>query len=144
MKNRHILETLAVLKPQECIHERFTFSKYNTGNINPEHKIPRCGTAGCLLGELPDITQDWCFNEDGELFCASINTSKYMTVTEQASEYFDIDRRYIKALFIPSGQLEEFNEEIASALIKGVKNLSGEATLREVQKNLKLFLNQYN
>lgn len=144
MKHRDILETLAVLKPQECIHGRFTFTRYNTGNMDPEHKIPHCGTAGCLLGELPGITQDWCFDEDGDLRCASINTAKYMTVTKQASEYFDIDRRYIQALFIPSDQLEDNDEETASALIKEAKNLSGTATLREVQENLKLFLNQFD
>lgn len=144
MKHRDILETLAVLKPQECIHGRFTFTRFNTGNLDLYTKIPHCGTAGCLLGELPGITQDWYFDEGGDLRCASINTTKYMTVTEQASEYFDIDRRYIQALFIPSDQLEDNDEELASDLIEGAINLSGKATLQEVQENLKLFLNQFD
>lgn len=142
MKNVDILIRLATLKASERIHKRFTFAEFNTDDFEwgmPDgDKVAHCGTAGCLAGELPGLTKEWIFDPYGRLvtqerYHAQIetNTRQLYDVAELIAEYFDIPSEHAEKLFIPRSYFEE---------VPGWKFLGHDATMRQVQANLKAYL----
>lgn len=139
MKHRDILEKLSVLKPEQCIHKKFDFAVYNNeDDIKATSSIPFCGTIGCLAGELPGLTKDWYFNTKGKLKCKFFNND--LSVTENLSTYFNINEIIIISLFCPSPPTDFDDLSNVSEFLKGAKTLYSDATLEEVQANLKIFL----
>lgn len=143
MNHTDIFIALAYLKPEQCIHKSFDFSKYNDQcTIKKKHKIPNCGTAGCLAGELPGLTKDWYFNEAGRLKCKSFEG--YLEC-EAISLYFGIPYEAARYLFHAMKNMIPFiRPETINPLLKGIELLDDGATLQEVQANLKIFLTNLN
>lgn len=130
MKNVPILIQLATIKKKDCIHKRFTFAHFNYVKLYKTDipaSIPNCGSSGCLLGELPGLTQDWYFNGKGELMHIS---------TDSVCEYFGLTITEVLHLFYPESQSTAVDPESTP--------LPNTATLRQVQANLKRFLKLKN
>lgn len=142
MKHTDILIKLAYLKPKECIHKHFNFNTFNSDNRIIDSRIPNCGTAGCLAGELPGLTEDWYFTSDGRLRCKLFD--KHYTF-ESLWKYFGIDSDIIKHLFHPTKlEYQYMDPATLHPLLNGITFLDTDATLEEVQANLKIFLTNSN
>lgn len=122
MKNRHILVKLSKLKKKDCGHTKFDFSAYR--------KEIKCGTMGCLAGELPFIDPgnwqfDYKYND-----VALINSPTGDTIDDLCA-YFDLSESEAEHLFLPNSQ---------DTARYGGKNLPEKASRKKVQSNLKEFL----
>jgi len=124
MDNVKIFNNLLELKPEDQLHKHFNFDVVNGGKWETVKGIPRCGTFGCLAGELPQFSKEWAFDK-GNLRWRNINTS----MGHALSEFFNLPLNCIDAIFYPNSQ-----EEL------GLVDVGEEATLKEVQHNARLVL----
>lgn len=122
MKNRHILEQLATLKKEDCIHDVFDFSVFH------------CGTAGCLAGELPGLDPDFYFVETFQSHRLRHKNIDHKLSTFVLEEYFDLGEEATAHIFVSGYQDTEKY---------GGKDLTDDATLEDVQENLRIFLELY-
>lgn len=132
MKNKDVFLKLLNLKPKDTIHQIFDFETFNN-NLEENAKdklIPYCGTAGCLLGELPGIDENWSFNVIGQL---QLNF-KTGDILKKAAAYFELPLEIIHFLFVPD---TVYSNPLNNTTYKG---LSSRATLKEVQNNIKKFM----
>ena len=132
MKNRHILEKLMTLKQEESKHSAFNFCTFK--------KELECGTAGCLAGNLPFIVpEEWEFYFDNTIdndgYYIKLVKNSTSDETKDLVKYFDLSRDEIDHLFFPYCQ-EPYKY--------GGHNLNSEATLEEVQNNIREFLRIYD
>lgn len=129
MKNKDVLLKLINLKPADCIHPIFNFSYINLSRtLEVRKNIPNCGSAGCLLGELPGIDNEWSFDNVGDL--NHIYYAEHDTAMDIVPNYFDLPYSIIRYLFYPDnkfyyGENEYFN------------GIPADSTLEEVQNHIK-------
>ena len=104
-------------------HKVFDFSTVN------DHTPNKCGTNGCLIGEMPIIfPKEWYFGEEG--YPRLFNDDDF-GISERMRYFLGIDYSAINHLFFPNHQLTDlFNGEI----------LGRNATRYEVAKNIREFL----
>ena len=130
MKNKDVLIKLINLPKAKAIHKKFDFTKYNDRSTQADASIPYCGTAGCLAGELPGITNDWLFNQDGVLTLAQhANRISFNEILCEISAYFDLPLYVVAIMFCP------YFTHVENGISYHSPKKS--ATLKQVQSNIK-------
>jgi hypothetical protein len=133
MKNKKVFMQLINMKIP--LHENFHFKYYNNIEFNVQLKtiknIPNCGTSGCLIGNLPKYDKNFEFIGN-KVYCK--NTDTLLTVS-YLCDYFDLPINLIKLCFFP----------YCTVLInyKSYNSLSSNATLKEVQNNIKFLMLEF-
>ena len=117
MKNVDILIKLATMPESDFLHKTYDHGKWNFGAQRTIRGVPHCGTRGCLASELPGLTTDWSFDEEGELLLNGYDSHKI----EQLAGYFDISNFESRQIF-------------------GLQELDEKCTRKEAQENLIRFL----
>jgi len=127
------LEMLADhLMTGDLIHKEFDFNIYNSALRLENSRIAYCGTAGCAIGELPALSDDFYFTNTGRLACNSMPVAaKHETTIGLISKYFKIPEKTARHLFVPLEQdINQF----------GGKKLDTDATKEEVAENIYAYL----
>jgi len=117
---RRLLKLMRHLRTGKLGHDRFDFGQYNNA------VAPKCGTAGCAIGECPVIWKSWIFTNSGDPVikgdACSLNSGQ---------EWFGINAGEYRHLFMPDRQ---------SLNLYGGKSLSRFATRRQVAANIEAFI----
>jgi hypothetical protein len=139
MKNKKIFLKLLKLKKKELI-TKFDFSFFNSGEISDKNVdgkiIKNCGTSACLAGNLPQFSDEWSFDKNGNLMFNGCTAD-----TKQLGSFFDIDRDVINIMFYPNVSYDIVNEKI---ILYGRGNWSpdDESSLKEVQDHIKFIMKE--
>lgn len=133
-----VLKQLAYLE-KPILHETFDFTEINTGTSRAIKNtqvgtVLNCGSAGCLIGELPAFTKDFTFNALGKLLYRGTVTNLATTVFVAA--YFNIHEDLLVFMFYADSEIPIELEG------SGVLELENTATLKEVQHNLRIIINK--
>jgi hypothetical protein len=141
VKNMDVLRQLAYLE-KPVLHDTFDFSVINVNRDTDRYKtvvlenyvVHSCGSAGCLLGELPAFSKDFTFDKSGLLYKGK---GKPSFVADGVSDYFNIDSCLFMFMFF--GEIRIPPELKGAGVIEFLKET---ATLEEVQHNLRIIINK--
>ena len=125
MKTRRLLKLAEHLESGELGHQKFDFSRFNNTTE------PKCGTAGCAIGELPVIDRrNWMWNNVGSPVLRVPARGSYSPIGDAAA-YFGIPYAAASHLFLPHGQdTEQF----------GGRKLGDRAKREQVAANIRAFV----
>jgi hypothetical protein len=97
---RRLLKLATHLESGKLGHERFKFSAYNSFPKNQD-RGPRCGTAGCAIGECPIVwPRRWRFGSGGYPCIVGCDDQPRWSGTE----FFGLDLDEYNHLFVPYNQ----------------------------------------
>lgn len=107
-------------------HKNFDFSCFN--NTYGRCASNKCGTNGCMAGELPIIwPKYWEFNFFGEV---NLRNKTPGLTTNDLMKFFDLEHHEVQHLFYPNMQYSNYTK----------KQLTVDSTLKEVVNNLEKFI----
>jgi hypothetical protein len=133
MKNKKVFMKLVNMKIP--LHENFHFKYYNNIEFFVKLKtiknVHNCGTAGCLIGNLPRYDSNFEFVQH-TVYCKNTNV---VVTASYLCDYFDLPINLIKLCFFPD----------STVLInyKSYNSPFSDATLKEVQKNIKFLMLEF-
>lgn len=128
MNKKRLLKLADHLEKGTLGHKKFKFDTYNEFRES-EDVAPKCGYAGCAIGECPVIfKKDWNFSLGG---VPKLNSKKYLDGDDAAMKYFDIKYDECQHLFMPEMQNEDRY---------GGRYLERNATRNQVAKNIRAFV----
>lgn len=118
---RRLVKLAEHLKHGKLGHERFDFAQYNDATG------PRCGTAGCAIGEFPIVfPRQWEFCSTGYPMVKGKDSSALSDC-----RFFGISSGAYEHLFVPHGQSPE---------IFGGSYLNIRATRKQVARNISIYV----
>lgn len=131
MKKKLLLELARHLEEGKLGHKKFDFSMFN--DIS---SAPKCGTAGCAVGELPILfPKKWVWNQFGEPVLWSSSRDEADDYNENTLDdvayFFDLSDAEVHHLFVP---------ELQETELYGGRDLSSDATRYQVACNIREFI----
>lgn len=107
-------------------HEEFNFAQFNNA------KEPKCGTAGCAIGECPiAFPNDWEFRAGQSVALIGSKIRLYTSESHGAKKFFGLTHHQADHLFYP---------EMQDTKLYGGKYLEDDATRHEVASNIRIFV----
>ncbi len=127
MNKERLIQMAEHLESGKLGHEVFDFSTVN------DIFLPKCGTAGCAIGELPIIwPNNWKWSISGSIsFIDKHYDDLDECVDECVGEWFDLDEFMVYHLFYPENQ---------KVRVFGGVELTESATRYDVAANIRAFI----
>lgn len=130
MNIQRLHELYCHLKYGDLAHEKFDFTTFSRNAT-----VNQCGSAGCAIGECPDIwPNDWKWNLGGyNIDAVTLKGDTDYDSFEGAEEWFELSYYECRHLFSPDEQ---------RIFVYGGKVLGNKATANQVANNIKAFIDK--